>query len=306
MTNFLGVFGHVNLDYIFGLSSLPAPNTSIEVDSKKLYFGGTGANIARWASKLGVKTSLASFVGDNFPSNFEQALLDDGVDLTNLGKMPGYSTPTCMIFTDPDQSQIAIIDQGPMKVMGRFQIAHHTIDTCEIIHIGTGRPEYYENIMLAAMEKGKKIAFDPAQEIHYVYNPDSFRKLLEMTDIFFANQNELATALKYMQMDSKEELSGHVDTLVLTLGKEGSQILQGDEIYDIPAIQPDKIVDPTGAGDAYRAGFYAGMSRDMPVETCGILGALSASFTLEHRGPQENIPTWEDILARAEKNNIQL
>ena len=61
--NYLGVFGHVNIDLIMELPKLPEPNTSIEVDTKRMYYGGTGANIARWAAKLGVPTSLASFVG---------------------------------------------------------------------------------------------------------------------------------------------------------------------------------------------------------------------------------------------------
>ncbi len=306
MNNFLGVFGHVNIDMILELSKLPAPNTSIEIDSKKLYFGGTGANIARWSAKLGVPTSLASFVGEDFPDNYWEALKTDGVDLTDLPIMAGYSTPTCWIMTDAEQNQVAFMDQGPMKNMGDHPIAQYTIDTCENIHVGTGRPEYYEGIMLAAREKEKRIFFDPAQEIHYVYDPASFRKLLDMSDVFFANQNEMTTALKYMGLESKEELLDHVDMLVLTLGKDGSQIITSDDVIDIPTVAPRAVMDPTGAGDAYRAGFYAGMNKGLSLELCGNLGAITASFALENKGPQENIPTWEDVLARANDNNIDI
>lgn len=304
--NYLGVFGHVNIDLILELPKLPEPNTSTEVDTKRMYYGGTGANIARWAAKLGVRTSLASFVGRDFPEHFRKALADEGLDLTDLSKMEEYTTPTCWIMTDPEQNQVAFMDQGPMKVMGEFPVARHarhTIDSCELIHIGTGRPEYYENVMLAAKEKGKRIFFDPAQEIHYVYDPASFRKLLDMSDVFFANQNEMATALKYMGLGSKEELLHHVDMMILTQGKEGSQIITSDVIHNIPAVAPKAMVDPTGAGDAFRAGFYAGMNRGLPIEQCGNLGAITASFALENKGPQENIPTWEDVLARGKNNN---
>ncbi len=305
MNNFIGVFGHVNLDFILELPKLPEPNTSIEVDTKRMYYGGTGANIARWAAKFGVGTSLASFVGRDFPEHFRKALADEGLDLTDLMEMENYTTPTCWIMTDTEQNQVAFMDQGPMKVMGDFPVASHTVDSCENIHIGTGRPEYYEKIMLASREKGRRIYFDPAQEIHYVYTPASFRRLLDMADVFFANQNEMKTALKYMELGSKEELLDHVDMLILTKGKEGSQILTRNQILDIPVVKPGAVVDPTGAGDSYRAGFYAGLSRGYGLEESANLAAVTASFALENKGPQENIPIWDDVLARAEKNNMR-
>ncbi len=307
--NYLGVFGHVNIDLILELPKLPEANTSIEVDTKCMYYGGTGANIARWAARFGVPTSLASFVGKDFPEHYLKALADEGLDLTDLSRMDEHTTPTCWIMTDPDQNQVAFMDQGPMKVMGEFsagRYAGHTIDSCEIIHIGTGRPEYYEKVMQIAREKEKKIFFDPAQEIHYVYDPSSFHRLLDMADAFFANKNEMATALRYMDLDSREELLDHVGMIIMTQGKEGSQIITKDATFDIPAVAPKAMIDPTGAGDAYRAGFYAGMKRGLALDICGRLGAITASFALENKGPQDNIPAWSDVLARGKENNIQI
>ena len=73
--NFLGVFGHVNIDYIMNVTKLPEPNTCIQVDNVRKYYGGTGANIAMLASSLGVKTALASFVGSDFPEDFNTILM---------------------------------------------------------------------------------------------------------------------------------------------------------------------------------------------------------------------------------------
>lgn len=299
---FLGVFGHVNIDYIMKVQKLPAPNTCVQVNDVKRLFGGTGANIAILASKLGVKASLASFVGEDFPVEFRRLFMTAGVDISELKEIKGEPTPTCRLLTDPDGSQIGIMDQGPMGHMQDFELARHTVEKSQIVHIGTGRPEYYRKIMRLAIDRKKIIHFDPAQEIHYVYNAASFRELLKFADTLFVNKSELATALRYLKKKDKNALLEYVDALVLTLGKEGSQILRHREKITIPAIKPKRIKDPTGAGDAYRAGFYAGMSRKMDIELCGLLGASAASFILEAEGPLGKLPTWKDVLSRAKSN----
>src|SRR3989442_15928942 len=113
--NFLGVFGPVVLDYIANLESLPTPNTSVQILDRERYFGGTGGNIARISARLGVRTALASFVGEDFPKEYRDSLKSDGVDLTDLRVVRGVTTPTAWIFTDPRGNQIAIVDQGPMR-----------------------------------------------------------------------------------------------------------------------------------------------------------------------------------------------
>lgn len=298
--SFIGIFGHVNIDYIMKVDKLPPPNTCIQVDDVKRFFGGTGANMAILASKLGVKTSLASFVGTDFPDDFKQRFIEAGVDITDLKEMEGFDTPTCRLLTDPDGNQIGIMDQGPMGRMDDFDIAEHTVKNSQIVHVGTGRPKYYKRVMQLAKELGKRIHFDPAQEIHYVYSPAEFAELLEISDVLFVNESELATALKYLEKDDAHALLEHVETLVVTLGKDGSQILHGNEIFNIPAIAPAEIRDPTGAGDAYRAGFYAGLSRGLDLKTCGLLGASASSFILEVEGPLTRPPGWEDVSERAE------
>jgi len=298
--NSLGVFGHVNIDYIMDVPKLPHPNSSIEVANVKRLFGGTGANIAATASSLGVKTALASFVGEDFPADFKQYLSQAGLDITDLKEVEGQSTPTCRILTDPEQNQMGIMDQGPMALMDEYDIARHTVESSDIIHIGTGRPEYYRKVMALARELGKKIYFDPAQEIHYVYQAQIFKELLEMADLLFVNESELETALKYLNKGDKTDLLDHVDTLIVTLGKNGSQIMTATEIIKIPRIEPSIFKDPTGAGDAYRAGFYAGSSRNLGLEKCGSLGAAAASFAIENHGTISKLPVWDDLIERIE------
>ena len=298
---FLGVYGHTVLDHIITVPRLPPPNTSIELIDRQVFFGGTGANIARTASSLGVRTALSSFVGEDFPADYEEVLKQANVDTSELVKVEGYNTPVAWIFSDQEHNQICVIDQGPYRDSGTFEVRENTVRNSEIVHICTGRPEYYIKVVDLALELGRKVSFDPAQEIHYVYDRGTFNLFLRKTNHFFANENEIRTALKFTGLRKKEELAEIVDLLIVTLGGKGSLIFHEGEKHEIPAIRPDRTEEATGMGDAYRAGFYAAWSRGMDFDECGWAGSATASFAMESRGGQTNVPTWEDVLSRMEK-----
>lgn len=298
---FLGVYGHTVLDHIITVPRLPPPNTSIELIDRQVFFGGTGANIARTASSLGVRTALSSFVGEDFPADYEEVLKRANVDISELVKIEGYNTPVAWIFSDQEHNQICVIDQGPYRDSGTFEVRENTVRNSEIVHICTGRPEYYIKVVDLALELGRKVSFDPAQEIHYVYDRDTFNLFLRKTNHFFANESEIRTALKFTGLRKKEELAEIVDLLIVTLGGKGSLIFHEGEKHEIPAIRPDRTEEATGMGDAYRAGFYAAWSRGMDFDECGWAGSATASFAMESRGGQTTVPTWEDVLSRVEK-----
>ncbi len=300
--NFLGVYGHVILDYIANLEALPAPNTSVQILDRQRFFGGTGGNIARISARLGVRTALASFVGEDFPAEYREALEAEGVDLMDLRVVPGVSTPTAWIFTDRRGNQIAIVDQGPMKFAGKYEVLAHAVESSEVVHLGTGRPQYYLKIAALAAKLGKRIAFDPSQEIHYVYTATVFRRLLSRAQMFFGNEVEMKRALGFLRRKNPADLLEWVDVVVMTRGGKGSTILTKEGKIAVPAIRSRKVVDVTGAGDAYRAGFYAGLSRGLDLFRCGLIGSAVAGFVIEKRGTQTNIPTWSQAVARAARH----
>lgn len=295
---YLCVFGHTNLDYIMLLPRLPEPNTSIQVVEERRFFGGTGANVARIAATLGVPTALSSFVGEDFPHDYLDALKASGVNTGDLRVKRGYLTPVCWTMSDPGHNQITIMNQGPMGDAARFGLEEGALRASEVIHICTGRPEYYIKAVELASELGKLVAFDPGQEIHYVYDAEWFRRVFEGSQLFFCNRKELEVAKGYMGVQSIDDLFDHVETIVLTLGKEGSKVVTADGEIEIPSIEPSEVRDTTGAGDAYRAGFYAGMYRGLPVERCALAGAAAASYAIESVGPQTRIPSWEMVEER--------
>jgi len=300
MKYYLRVFGHTAVDVILQTDSLPEPNSSTAVKNRNERWGGTGANIAKASADLKVDTALSSFVGEDFPKSYEKSLQHCGVDLEDLIKLENRKTPTCWIVTEPAGNQMALMDQGAMDKIHHRKASRKHIENSEVIHIGTGRPEYYVRVMEIASKLDKTIAFDPAQELKYVYGPDIFDKMLNMADMFFCNETEADLALKYLGLERIEDMLDHVNSVIVTKGGEGSTLYTQQTEKYVPSIEPKKIVDPTGAGDCYRAGFYAGLFRDYDLYECCLIGSARASFALESYGPQELKVRWDDVLNRLE------
>lgn len=305
MKPYLGVFGHTALDIIIRVSELPEVDSSIAIEKRLIRFGGTGANIARASAELGVGTSLCSFVGEDFPDDYLEALKNAGVDTEGLKKKEGYNTPRCWIVTDGKGKEFTLIDQGAMKDMESFKIPKKIIKKCEVLHIGTGRPGHYKKVIDDVDTEDKTIAFDPAQELEYVYEPKTFISFLKKSDLFFCNQKEKEVALRYADLRSVEDLlnSFDLDTIVVTEGSKGCTLFLPEKKVKIAPYEPDEVVEATGAGDAFRAGFYAALSRDHSIEDCCKFGAARASFNLEHAGSQEKLVGWDDVLSRVERNS---
>jgi len=109
-------------------------------------------------------------------------------------------------------------------------------------------------------------------------------------------------ALRFMGLTTPKQLLAHVELVVVTMGRRGSLVLSREHgTHRIPRVPPKRIVDVTGAGDAYRAGFYAGMSRGYDHGRCGILGSAAASFAIEAKGTQTTLPSWVAVVRRARR-----
>jgi len=297
--NLLAVFGHTNVDHITLVPSFPPMNQSIQIDGFQHLWGGTAANVAVVAARLGVPTALASFIGAGFPPQYKEDLMEAGLDLTDLTEVEGFPTPECFIFSDGDENQMAFVIQGPMDAADGLELQAHAIESSEIVHLATGNPAYHMRVAGEAVERGKQVVFDPGQELHYKWDRDSFTRMLDMADVLFLNQAELRRALGYTRGARARDLLDHVGTVVLTAGREGASLMDAGGRIEVPMVPAERVEDTTGAGDAFRGGYYAGLHRGMPPRDRLLLGAAVASFVVERQGPQTNVPTFERAWERA-------
>lgn len=303
-SNFLGIVGHTNLDYIFDIPRFPDPNqhASVEVKGEQLFFGGTAGNLGVVAGSLGVKIGIASFVGDDFPSDYLQALKDTHIDLTDFKIMKKSRTPCCWILTAMNGDQVSIINQGAMNHTERYELPTYTIGNSEIVHLMTGKPEVMTNIAKLAKQKGVKVSFDPCQTTYW-YTEGQLREILKYVDHGFFNEAEAGAILRTVGGKKEEDLLDFFKWVAVTRHEKGSTIYRRDGApINVGIAKPAKLVDPTGAGDSYRAGFYLGLSKGFDLEMSGKIGATVASFILEKVGSQTNIPTLAQMKQRFSEN----
>ena len=297
---FLSVYGHITMDQIVSVDEFPANNVSINITSKDTRLGGTGANIAVMAAALGVPTALCGFVGKDFPKMFTDVIESNGVITNEFVTQDKYETAQAIIVNDKKKAQRVFFYQGPQGSASSLKkVLKKNATASKYIHFSTGEPEYYINIMSSIKNGKRKIAFDPAQEIHRVWNKEKFLKAITFADMLFCNKFEAPSALKYASAKSLADIG--VNAVICTKGAEGSELYTCGKVTKIPVVKAKRTADATGAGDAYRAGFYAGKYNKYSDIDSLIIGAAAASFAVEEVGAVSNIPTWDAVMERADR-----
>ena len=298
MNPYLTVYGHVTIDQILRIQRFPVLNETVDVMDKKTTLGGTGSNIAIVAARLGVPTALAAYVGPEFPRAFYDLIRDSGVIMDDFVAVDGYETSSCTIVNTDDMEQKVVFYQGPQGSGSRIgrdltACARHS----KKVHFCTGEADWYLGMMKDLSGKAD-IAVDPAQETYRFWNADRLRLGIERGDSLFCNEFEAKVMEERLDIGSVTDID--LPLVVRTEGGNGSLARIGGEVIRIPCIPGEAIVDPTGCGDSYRAGFYAGLYRGFSVRDSLVLGASVASFVIERTGAITNIPSWDDAVRRAD------
>lgn len=272
-------------------------SVSFAVQDLKVNFGGTAGNIAYNLSLLGERpTVLAAAGNDFFP--YKKWLLKNKVDLSNVKIVKNQPTACAHIITDQADNQItgfhigaaaALVDTSKIKLSG-----------VSLAIIAPGNQK--DMVSLAKFYQRKKIPyiFDPGQQLA-VLNKSDFIKCLTGAKVYISNDYELSLVLKKTGL-AKEKLKSKIEILVTTLGEKGSIIEVGKKIYRIPSARPKNTCDPTGAGDAYRAGFIKGMLLGLPWSKVGRLASVVSAYTVEKYGTQTHKFTWQELQRRYKQN----
>ncbi len=298
--NDLLAIGHTAFDYIIQVNQFPIPNSSTAIKKMKTLFGGAAANVAVVAANLGLKSSLVSAVGNEFlGSDYEKKIENLGIDITGMIRIENEKTPTAFVITDSNNDQISYFYWGAAAYFKESDPSSKIISNARAVHLATGDPSFNRKCGELAHGYGKLISFDPGQDLH-MYSSKELEYVLKMVDILFGNHHEINRILEIIKMDVDELRSFGPDIVVKTIGKEGS-IIYADEKIRIDALLT-KTLDPTGAGDSYRAGFLKAYLNGENLDTCGNFASAVASFVVEAEGCQTNVPKYDMVLERM--NNI--
>jgi len=256
-------------------------------------FGGTAGNIAYNLRLLDERPLLMATAGDDF-GPYEERLARLGIGAELIKRIPGQFTAQAFITTDLDDNQITAFHPGAMNHAHENRIARGLGAGIAII-APDGKQGMQQHARECA-EAGVPFIFDPGQGLP-MFSGEEIAEFVRLADYVAVNDYE-GKMLEEKSGRSLEELAREVKALVVTLGAQGALIFAGGERHEVPPVQAEKVTDPTGCGDALRAGLLYGISHGWDWPTTGKLGSLMGAIKIAHRGAQNHAPTREEIEAR--------
>jgi adenosine kinase len=268
-------------------------NVAFVVPDMRREFGGTAGNIAYNLKLLGGDPLVMATVGDDF-GPYKERLDKLDIKRTHVREIAGAYMPQAFITTDLDANQITAFHPGAMA-----SSYLNKVGDAKDVTFGIVAPDSRDGMLQHASQfHDHKIPFifDPGQALP-VFNGDELRHFIELADYVAVNDYE-ARVLEERTGESLAKLTERVRALFVTKGADGSVIYADGQQFSVPSVRENRRVDPTGCGDAYRAGLLFGMERGWSWQKIGRLGNTMGSIKIEHRGPQGHHPTREDIEAR--------
>ena len=274
---------------------LDSISLSFLVDSMIRQRGGTAPNIAYNLALLGEKPKLMGTVGEDF-EDYDAWLQKQGVDTSLVEVIDGVYTASFFANTDLSNNQIASFYTGAMAYAKNLSINSLERADLDLVVISPNDPTAMHKYALECSALNVPYLFDPGQQV--VRNaPEELELGIRGAQSLFINEYEFELIQKHTGM-SADQIRSAVDFVVITCGECGSDIWVKDVHFRIPPVEPVKIADPTGVGDAFRGGFIRGRRLGLDWQTCGQMGALAATYCLENRGTQNHCYSLSEFVQR--------
>lgn len=274
---------------------------SFLVDDLQVRRGGVGANIAFGLGVLGLEPVLLAAVGHDF-DDYRSWLDRHGVDTRFVHVSEVAHTARFVCTTDAAQNQIASFYPGAMAEARNIEIEPvvESLGGVDLVLVGPNDPEAMVRHTEECRTRGIPFAADPSQQLASMEGED-IRRLIDGATYLFTNEYE-AVLIERKTGWSAQEILQRVHTRVTTLGKDGARVeTSAGEVARVAVPQEESIADPTGVGDAFRAGYLAGVARQLSPQRCAELGSMLATLVIETVGTQEYEFDWQLTLDRFAK-----
>ena len=269
-------------------------NVSFLVPNMRREFGGCAGNIAYNLKLLGGNPIPMATVGEDF-DDYREHFAACGISLDHVKVLPHTYTAQAFITTDLDDNQITAFHPGAM--MRSFE--NHVRDVPDV-EFGIVGPDGYEAMLQNSREfaeLGIPFIFDPGQAMP-LFNGAELKQMIEQATYVTVNDYE-SNLLQERTGLSQRDIAERVQAYIVTRGPNGSVIHTRNEgDIDIPCAQPLDVIDPTGCGDAYRAGLIYGFMKGLDFSTSGRIASLMGALKISHLGPQNQRFNHEGFCAR--------
>jgi adenosine kinase len=268
-------------------------NVSFLVPQMRREFGGCAGNIAYNLKLLGGDPLPVAAVGQDF-APYREHLEKCGIRMDGIRVFDDQFTPQCFITTDLDNNQITAFHPGAMSS------AHENhVRSIPEISFGIVAPDGREAMLQHVDEfaaRGVPFVFDPGQAMP-LFNGDEFRAMIEKATYVIVNDYE-SQLLQQRTGWSAADIASRVKAYIVTLGPRGSLIHADGTTHEIPPARERQVVDPTGCGDAYRAGLIFGIMKGWDWATTGRMASLMGALKVEHPGTQNQHFTYDEFAAQ--------
>jgi adenosine kinase len=270
---------------------------SFLVDTMDKRRGGCAPNIAYTLALLGERPHLMATAGEDF-GEYRQWLESAGIDTSRTPQIDGKFCASFFCSTDVDNNQIASFYTGAMADAG--QLSFRSASGCGLAIIAPNDPGAMVQYAEECRTMNIPFIFDPGQQCARMSGGD-LRDGIDGATVVIVNDYELELLRQKTGLGEPDILK-LARALVITRGELGSTVVTSDGSVDVPAVTPNRIVDPTGVGDAFRGGFMKGMALHLPYETCARLGSVAATYALEHMGGLSHAYTWDEFKRRYQRH----
>jgi adenosine kinase len=256
-------------------------------------YGGTAGNIAYNLRLLGEEPLVMATVGEDIDAYLTR-FAKLGIGTGHLKRIPDQFTAQGFITTDLDNNQITNFHPGAMNYSHENHVTRSL--GAHLAIIGPDGKQGMQQHARECAEQGVPFLFDPGQGLP-MFSADELGELLRLADYVAVNDYE-GKLLEEKTGRKLLDIARDVKALVYTQGSRGSIIFAGGQRHDIPCVQAESVVDPTGCGDAYRAGLLYGISHRWDWPSTGKLGSVMGAIKIAHRGGQNHALPDEEIQAR--------
>jgi adenosine kinase len=273
-------------------------NVSFLVPEMRREFGGCAANIAYGLKLLGDRGIAMATAGHDF-APYKERMLAQGISVEHIKIVEGTYTAQAFITTDLDDNQITAFHPGAMQYAHLNKVS----DAGAGVGLGIVAPDGRQAMIQHAAQFAAAdipFIFDPGQGMP-MFGDDDLRTFIAQASWVTLNDYEWGLLQQKTGL-SEAEVTAQVEALIVTHGAEGSVIHTKGRTIRIPFAKPRAVVDPTGCGDAYRAGLIHGLLRGLDWETIGRTASLMGAIKIESRGPQNHAFTQADFERRYREN----
>lgn len=260
--------------------------------------GGSAANTVCGLAQLGSSAGFAGKTGlDRLGTFFADELRQSGA-VPHLTALPSEPTGVAITFISPDSERTFATCLGASSLLTPEELTPELFRGYDLVHLEgylVFNPLLVDRIVELAKQEGLMVSLDMASYNVVEANLPLFRRLVyETADFVFANEQEAAAFTGKSPGDALREMAGSGRVAVVKVGKEGSLVARNREVVSVPP-RPAKVIDTTGAGDLYAAGFLHGIDKGASLSVCAALGSIVASYVIEATGAKIAGPVWENV-----------